>query len=283
VDTKIEITDGDVAGLEDKLMTFARGLPPGEREHLLSMLDRASGRDEGADVQGYLFGQSWRARYALWAAAVVVPLGLAGAPADAQACGGEVYREMDSTTQVVAKAEQLLSEGKYQQAVSKAVQAYPALKIIKPGTLHLSDRGLRIIALASVRSDGAISGGNFKAGTAADRTANLEWSVTQLRGLSAQRGNNPSYQTDLGEALSKLPAYHGEASKILEDLASKDLLTSAEGYASLARLRAEAGNAAGRDEALKRCEAMTKNAQMCVAPEAAPAPAPAADTTPGQT
>jgi predicted Zn-dependent protease len=280
VDTKIEISDGDVAALEDKLITFAHGLPAGEREHLLAMLDRASGHDEGADVQGYMFGQTWRARYALWAAAVVVPLGLAGAPSDAQACGGEVYREMDSTTQVVAKAEQLLSEGKYQQAVAKAVQAYPALKIIKPGTLHLSDRGLRIIALASVRADGAIAGGNFKA---TDKAANLEWSVTQLRALSTQRGNNPSYQTDLGEALSKIPAYHAEATKILEDLAQKDLLTSAEGYAALAHLRAEAGNAAGRDEALKRCEAMTKSAAICVAPEAAPAPAPVADATPGQT
>src|ERR1700679_1304737 len=121
---------------------------------------------------------------------------------------------MDSSTQVVAQAEQLLSQGRYQQAVAKAVQAYPALKIIKPGTLHLTDRGLRIIALASVRADGAIAGGNFKAGSEADRTANLEWSVTQLRGLNAQRANNPSLQTDLGEAMSKLPAYHAEASKL---------------------------------------------------------------------
>lgn len=281
MDTNIDVTDADREALEDKLMTFAHGLTPGEREHFFSMLDR---KDEEADVQGYLWGKPWRARYALWAAAVVVPMALAGAPGSAEACGGEVYREMDSNTAVVAKAEQLLSEGKYQQAVAKAIQAYPALKIIKPGTLHLTDRGLRIIALASVRADGAISGGNFKAATPADRTANLEWSVAQLRTLSTQRANNPSYQTDLGEALSKLPAYHAEATKILEDLAQKDLLTTAEGYASLARLRAEAGNAAGRDEALKRCEAMTKNAKICIAPDAVPAPAPDAPAAqPGQT
>ena len=279
VDTKIDMTDADVAALEDKLMTFAHGLTPGEREHLFSMLDR---HDENADVQGYLWGKAWRARYALWAAAVVIPLGLAGAPSDAQACGGEVYREMDSNTSLVAQSESLLSQGKYQQAVAKAVQAYPALKIIKPGTLHLTDRGLRIIALASVRADGGISGGNFKGGNAADRTANLEWSVTQLRSLNAARPNNPSLQTDLGEALSKLPAYHAEASKLLEELANKDLVTSAEGYAALAHLRAESGNAAGRDQALKMCENMTKNAKICVAPEASPAPAPEAAPTPAQ-
>ena len=219
---------------------------------------------------------------AVWAMGFVLPLCVAAAPGAARACGGEVYREMDSSTQIVAQAEQALSQGKYQQAVAKAVQAYPALKIIKPGTLHLTDRGLRIIALASVRADGAVSGGNFKAGSEADRTANLEWSVTQLRGLNAQRANNPSLQTDLGEAMSKLPAYHAEASKLLEELAAKDLVTSAEGYAALAHLRAEAGNAAGREAALKMCANMTKDAKICVAPEAAPAPAAEAAPTPAQ-
>lgn len=282
MDTKIDVTDADVEALEEKLMTFAHGLTPGEREHFFSMLDRGMGQDDGADVQGYLWGKNWKARYALWAAAVVVPLGLAGAPADANACGGEVYREMDSNTSLVAQSESLLQQGQYNKAIAKAVQAYPALKIIKPGTLHLTDRGLRIIALASVRADGGISGGNFKA---TEKAANLEWSIAALRGLNAQRANNPSLQTDLGEALSKVPAYHAEASKLLEDLAAKDLVTSAEGYAALAKLRAEAGNAAGREEALKRCENMTKNAKVCAAPEASPPPAAEAPTPaqPGQT
>jgi len=248
---KIDVTDAGVDALQDRITTR--------------------------------WGRGWRARLGLWAAALAVPVALAGAPGDASACGGEIYREMDSSTQIVARAEQLLVEGKYQQAVAKAIQAYPALKIVKPGTLHLADRGLRIIALSSVRAEGSISGGNFRSGTAADRSANLEWSVATLRTLNGLRANNPSYQTDLGEALSKVPVYHAEASKILEELASKDLLTSAEGYAALARLRAEAGNGAGRDEAVKRCEAMTKNARVCETPEGstpAGAPTPA---QPGQT
>ncbi len=233
--------------------------------------------DKRIDVKGVDSGaRTWsRGRSVVCAAALAVPFVIAGAPTEAAACGGEIYMEMDSNTQIVAKAEQLLSKGHYQQAVVKALQAYPALKIIKPGTLHLSDRGLRIIALASARADGTILGGNFKSATATEREANLEWSITTLRTLSS-----PSYQTDLGEALSRVPAHHAEADKILEDLAAKDLLTSAEGYASLARLRAEGGNAAGREEAVKRCQAMTKDATICAAPEASPAPAPPAAPTP---
>jgi hypothetical protein len=51
--------------------------------------------------------------------------------------------------------------------------------------------------------------------------------------------NNPSYRTDLGEALAKIPSERAEAVRILGQLADRDLLTKAEGYAALACLRAE--------------------------------------------
>jgi hypothetical protein len=215
----------------------------------------------------------------------VLPLCAAALPGAALACGGEVYREMDSTTQIVAQAEQALSEGKLGKAAIKAIQAYPALKIVKPGQVPLADRALRIMALAAVRADGGITAGGFKGKEGA---ANLEWSVDTLRSLTAKRANNPSYQTDLGEALSKIPAHHEEAAKMLGELAAKDLLTSPEGYAALARLRAESGDATARDEAVKRCEAMTKTPRICEVPAAAPpAAAPpaavAVAAVPGQT
>jgi hypothetical protein len=205
---------------------------------------------------------------AVWAMGFVLPVAMAAAPGAASACGTAVYREIDSNSQLVAQAEQSLSDGKLNKAAAKAVQAFPALRIVKPGSVPLADRALRILALASVRSGGGLNVGGFKAGTAGDRASNLEWSVTALRGLNAKRANNPSYQTDLGEALSKLPAYQEEAKKILGELAAKDLLTSAEGYAALARLRAESGDAAARDEAVKRCEAMSKTPRVCAVPAA---------------
>jgi hypothetical protein len=205
---------------------------------------------------------------AMWAMAFLLPVAVAAAPGEASACGTAVYREIDSSAMLVAEAESALSQGKHARAAAKAVQAFPALKIVKPGTLPLADRALRILALASVRSDGNIAAGTMKNATAADRSGNLEWSIETIRKLSAKRGNNPSYQTDLGEALSKVASHHDEALKVLDELADKDLLTSAEGYAALARMRAEKGDAAAREAAQKRCEAMTKTPKICEIPTA---------------
>jgi hypothetical protein len=205
----------------------------------------------------------------VWAMGLVLPVVAAAAPGAASACGTLVYREIDSSSQLVAKAEQALSEGKLGSAATKAVQAFPALKIIKPGSVPLADRAIRIVALASVRSDGGIGPAASTTKAGPERAANLEWSIGALRVLTAKRFGNPSYQTDLGEALSKVPEHHAEALKILADLSDRDLLTTAEGYASLARLRAEAGDATAHDAAVKRCENMTKTPQICATPAVA--------------
>ncbi len=60
-DASTTVTDGDIKGLEEKLMAFATGLGAGERKHLFSMLDKEP--DAGADVQGYWWHDSWRVRF----------------------------------------------------------------------------------------------------------------------------------------------------------------------------------------------------------------------------
>jgi hypothetical protein len=132
------------------------------------------------------------------AMSMALPVAVAAAEGAASACITAVYRETDSNTQLVAQAEQALADGKLGRAVAKAVQAFPALKVVKPGTLPLADRALRILALAAVRNDGGLNAGGFKGQSQGERAANLEWSIDVLRGLNAKRVNNPSYQTDLG-------------------------------------------------------------------------------------
>jgi CBS domain-containing protein len=163
---------------------------------------------------------------------------------------------------LVADAEQALSEGKTASAAARVVAAFPALRRVAPGSLTLADRALRVLALATVRTGGRLQLGGTKVRTDADRTANLEWAAEVLGGLSARRANNPSYQTDHGEALARLPARRAEAERLLGDLADRDLVTSAEGYAALARLRAD-GDEATREALRRRCEVMTRTPALC--------------------
>ena len=211
----------------------------------------------------------------------VLPAVIAGAPGQASACGMAVRlagpvvapakKAPPSPAVLVASAEEALSQGKLAKAATTTIQVFPALKQIKVGTLPLADRALRILALATVRADGGLTIGGLNGTTPEGRAANLDWAIGTLRDLNAHRVNNPSYQTDLGEALSKVPAHHDEALQILADLSDKDLLTSAEGYAALARLEAEKGDADAREAAVKRCEGMTKDPAVCEVPDAAPA------------
>jgi hypothetical protein len=209
----------------------------------------------------------------VWVAGFLAPVALA--PREASACLSAVAIEVREHTptgpegravQLVARAEQDLSEGKQASAAVKASAAFPVLQAAQPAT---ADRALRVVALAVVRSDGAVNPGGLRGPGATDRATNLAWSARTLRDLNARHQNNPSYRTDLGEALAKVPSEKVEALLILGQLAEKDLLTTAEGYAALARLRAESGDKAARDAAVARCETMTKNAaSVCAAPAA---------------
>ena len=65
---------------------------------------------------------------------------------------------------------------------------------------------------------------------------------------------HPALESVLGEALSKTPARRTEALARLQALAAKDLITSPQGYAALARLHHAAGRDDERDSAVARCK-----------------------------
>lgn len=111
-----------------------------------------------------------------------------------------------------------------------------------------------------------------------DKRIQRVWAVARLRAgdsadvgaavevLRAQAGENPKdpwLKVRLAEALSRTKKGTGEARKLLEDLAKRDLIVDPEGFATLARLRKGAKDDPGAAQALDRCKAMAKNAAVC--------------------
>lgn len=199
-------------------------------------------------------------------------LSLAVAPGAARACGDEFVPVIDHRVMGVARAEQAMEEGRYVAAAGMVLRMFPEIQQAKAEKDPLVRRALRTLALASVRADGALPidaevprelRGAWAGKTADDRLQNLEWAAGAIRRVSDARKDDPAAQTDLGEALAKLGGQKDQAKKLLAGLAEKDLLASPEGYAALARLHAEAGDAGGRDAAAKRCQAMAKSPDLC--------------------
>ena len=202
------------------------------------------------------------------AAALALPF-IGAAERTAGACENGVQIVIDTRTPLIARAEKALNDGQFTPAAVGVMQVFPKIKNAPATSSPLTARGLRIMAVAIARTEGALSvGGVFNGATPDERAANLDWAITTLRDLSKLRPHVPFLRTDLGEALSKVPKHHAEALKVLSELADKDLITGAHGYAALARLREASGDKAGGDAALKRCEAIAKKTSICRASQA---------------
>lgn len=209
----------------------------------------------------------------------IVPVGIAVGPGEATACGGSIAFEVDPNVLLLSQAETNLNSGKPRAAALDTLKVFPKIKTLKPGSSHLLPRAQRILAMAIVRTDGLLTAGKeFSASNADERRANLEWAVATLRRLSAAKKNNPAAETDLGEALARLPETQSEALASLDKLARKDLVTSAHGYAALAKLRKAAGDAEGSDAAMKKYEALARKNRPA-APAGKPSEKPAARPT----
>lgn len=196
------------------------------------------------------------------------------APAeDAHACGEAVFEagvrvasvRPDHRPAAVASAEKALHEGRYGAAASGVRGAYPNLRRSAPSSGDaLGARALRILAVATVRADGALYLLRpWNGSPEAHRRLNLEWAVASLRRLHDARKDDPGIQTELAEALSRVDGYRDEARALLTELATKDLIVSAHGYAALALLQSRAGDAKAYEEAVKRCEAISNLPGVC--------------------
>lgn len=186
---------------------------------------------------------------------------------DARACGDVFIPEIDHRIQGLANAEKGLRDGKIVASAQSIVRMFPEIRTINPGKDGMLGRAQRTLAIALVRTDGAIElDPTWRAKTPEQRSQNVAWAVSSLERLRTQRKNDPAVDTDLGEALAKVDGRQEEARGILQSLADRDLMATPQGYSALGRLQHQAGNTTARDAAIQRCNAMAKDAEICKVP-----------------
>ncbi len=162
----------------------------------------------------------------------------------------------------VARAEDLLQQGEPQKAAWLLQQTWPRMHEAVPveSSIPVIADGVRVMALAAVRSDGDIrSDLGWSSWTPAERSANVAWGVSRLRMLAVAQPWNSQITTDLGEALSRSPRTRDEALALLDSLDTKNAITSPEGYAALALARMASGDTTGAELASIACERRASN------------------------
>ncbi|MCA9668305.1 MAG: hypothetical protein KC503_22085 [Myxococcales bacterium] len=194
------------------------------------------------------------------ASLVASALLVAAAPSPVAACGNAIEERVDYTVEYLVRSESYLRRRRHRLAVRWALRAYPGLRRVQGISRRTPSkvrRGLTVVALAALRSAGALDlGAGHRGKSALDRQRNVKWAIHSLKNLANLYPRNVRLRGHLGEALAASPKSHARARKILEKLAKRDLIVSAEGYAALARLRSAAGDSSGARAAITRCQRM---------------------------
>jgi hypothetical protein len=162
----------------------------------------------------------------------------------------------------VSRADDLLQRGEPKQAAWVLQQTWPRLHeaVPRPGGVDVIADGVRLMALAAVRSDGDVrSELGWSSWSAAERVANVSWGIRQLRLLVVAQPLNNEMATALGEALARDEKTRPEALAILERLDATNAITSPEGYAALSLVRATSGDDSGAVVASAQCGIRASN------------------------
>lgn len=196
---------------------------------------------------------------------VALPLvcSLVLAPKAADACGNSVERVVNQANEIVRNAEALLAKGQYKKAIEKIRVGYREHVLQFDRYMNLQGRAQRVAAVALVRSKGEVSLGKGIGGnTDAQRRAAIAWATLILRHQHAE-ATTPALTAELAEALAQQPSGRGEAHGLLKDLGERDLMPGAEGWALLALLSKERGDAEGSKKAVERCKQIAAPEVQC--------------------
>jgi hypothetical protein len=168
----------------------------------------------------------------------------------AAACGNPIQIETRRAVRLVARAERALDAGDPDRALDLLLgRRQVPIRVDDPA---LDQRVQRVVATAYLRTGEIVR-------------ARLYFLMLLESDQVRRRTKDPYAWTRFAEVLgfSRDPQDQAKAREILEDLAQRDLVADAEGYLALARLRARAGDDAGRDAALARCRERARAPERC--------------------
>lgn len=200
------------------------------------------------------------------ALALALALSAAAAPRLADACGNSIRRVVDSDVRAVQSAELMLAQGNYAQAISVLRLEFGDRGLVFDKTRRpVGARAQRILAVAVARTRGATPIGMDLGGPSeAKRQAAVAWAVLTLRiQHTGAAGSDPVRTTELAEALALQPSGRAEALGLLQDLATRDLVPSAEGWALLGELTRERGDMDASRKAVERCKQIATDGVKC--------------------
>ena len=171
----------------------------------------------------------------------------------------------------ILAADKSADEGNLDAALTALLREEPRISNASVGLRTSQDRALRVAAKIIARGDKPPFNG-FP-----NDEEQRKWAYLQVRKLMTQSPDDAAIATDFAEIASTLPEARPEALKTLEDLDGRSAMASSFGYATLARIRDEAGSEAAavvaaplralsagkRQIALVRCRKMAKVAATC--------------------
>jgi hypothetical protein len=217
-------------------------------------------------------------------------LGVSGPVRESHACGNEVEHEIDFSTSLVAQAERTTNAGRHADALKQLASMFPEGRA-RPG--DVGDRAQLVAARAIARTGGRYGLNGALVQKEGGELSNLHLAGRFVHERLLKKPDDPSLRTDYAEVLAQIPEKQLEARKILVELEKKDLVTSAYGYAALARLRStprkkdlpswldaplQTLDRAPRVIDLARCERMATGQGICTHDAKTDAPAATAKT-----
>jgi hypothetical protein len=156
-------------------------------------------------------------------------------------------------------AETALEKQQHEGSVSMVLELYPNIHAATPRQSPSVARALEVVATAIVRSEGRLQKGAFAERAPSD---NLRWALATLHRVNEARPHDARAKSHLGEALAKAGDVRS-ARELLEDLASSDVVATAEAWGALATIRARSGDGSLAKDAERRCSAMKKGLAAC--------------------